>query len=152
MRIAHRYLPHPDSLADENRNKLQRVINLAVRQLDQDRGHLSGPSITQEMVEDVKADDAAIVWVSEVYGLSDIQGVTRLIHERDESRRVVEALETRSQFGDEDEDMAAVGRSLMEILQSNRDHSFLKHWRPAQCPSEIVTDLLNELDERAKPK
>lgn len=37
-----------------------RVIELAQRQLDQDRGHLSGPSITREMLQDVADDEAAI--------------------------------------------------------------------------------------------
>ena len=68
--------------------------------------------------------------------------------DRDEARRVVTALETHSQFGKEDEDMAAVGRALMEVLESNRNHIFLEHWLPAQCPSEIVCDLLNELDDK----
>ncbi len=46
-----------------------------------------------------------------------------------------------------DEDMAAVGRGLMEALRINSGHAFLQDWHPADCPSEIVVDLLNALDE-----
>ncbi len=40
----------------------------------------------------------------------------------------------------EDEDMAAVGRALMETLRLN-----YPSWMPLQCPSEVVVDLLNKL-------
>lgn len=56
-------------------------------------------------------------------------------------------------FGDsnefDDADMAAVGRALIDTLNSNAGHSVLKGWAPAQCPSEIVVDLLNRIDEMA---
>lgn len=41
-----------------------------------------------------------------------------------------------------DEDMALVGRSLMESLRIN-----CPDWSPAQDPAEIVTDLLNEVHD-----
>lgn len=47
-----------------------------------------------------------------------------------------------------DEDMAEVGRALMQTLNDNRNHILLKNWHPLQCPSEIVVDLLNAWDEK----
>jgi hypothetical protein len=49
------------------------------------------------------------------------------------------------EFGDED--MAAVGRALMEAIHDNREHPALAGWMPMDSPVEIVVDLLNELDE-----
>jgi hypothetical protein len=46
----------------------------------------------------------------------------------------------------DDKDMAAVGRSLMEAIHDNRTDARLKHWMPADGPAEIVTDMLNWLD------
>ena len=45
----------------------------------------------------------------------------------------------------DDEDMAAVGRALMEAIKQARlsGDTFMKSWAPLQCPSEIVFDLLN---------
>lgn len=43
----------------------------------------------------------------------------------------------------EQEDMAAVGRALMEAVKTYAP----KHWHPNDCPSEIVGDLANECDE-----
>lgn len=45
------------------------------------------------------------------------------------------------------EDMANVGEALMEVLRMNAEHPRLKGWAPADCPSEIVTDLLNDFDD-----
>lgn len=50
-----------------------------------------------------------------------------------------------------DDDLAAVGQALLMTISSNSGHAFLKNWQPADCPSEIVCDLLNALDE-AKAK
>lgn len=47
----------------------------------------------------------------------------------------------------DDEDMAAVGRSLMEAIHDNRNHGRLMHWMPADGPAEIVVDMLNWLDD-----
>lgn len=47
------------------------------------------------------------------------------------------------------EDMANVGESLMDTLESNRQHPLLKHWYPADDPAEIVADLLNANDDKA---
>lgn len=44
-------------------------------------------------------------------------------------------------------DMANVGEALMEAIRDYSGHSFIEHWHPADCPSEIVGDLLNALDE-----
>jgi hypothetical protein len=44
-------------------------------------------------------------------------------------------------------DMANVGESLMEAIRDYSSHEFLKGWHPADCPTEIVGDLLNALDE-----
>jgi hypothetical protein len=46
-----------------------------------------------------------------------------------------------------DDDMTAVGRALMKVLSDRHCHSFLKNWHPADCPSEVINDLLNALDE-----
>jgi hypothetical protein len=48
-----------------------------------------------------------------------------------------------------EEDYATVGREVIASIESNRSHPFLKHWMAMQTPSEIVTDLLNEIDERS---
>lgn len=46
----------------------------------------------------------------------------------------------------DDEDMAAVGRALMEALEQARNSDpWMKTWAPLQCPSEIVFDLLNRI-------
>lgn len=48
----------------------------------------------------------------------------------------------------ENEDMANVGRSLMEAIEKDfAGHPFMKHWHPCDCPTEIVGDLLNANDE-----
>ncbi len=44
-------------------------------------------------------------------------------------------------------DMANVGRSLLERIADNAACPPLKGWHPADCPTEVVTDLLNMLDE-----
>lgn len=44
-------------------------------------------------------------------------------------------------------DMANVGEALMEAIRDYSGHAFMQHWHPADCPSEIVGDLLNALDE-----
>lgn len=44
-------------------------------------------------------------------------------------------------------DMANVGEALMEAIRDYSGHPFMQHWHPADCPSEIVGDLLNALDE-----
>lgn len=46
-------------------------------------------------------------------------------------------------------DMANVGEALMEAIRDYSPDPFMKNWRPADCPSEIVGDLLNALDEQA---
>lgn len=43
------------------------------------------------------------------------------------------------------EDMEEIGRRLMDALHSNRDA--LKGWHPGNCPTEIVSDLINARDE-----
>lgn len=50
-------------------------------------------------------------------------------------------------------DMANVGRALMTAIADNAGSPPLKGWHPADCPSEIVSDLLNLLDDatRAAP-
>lgn len=61
-------------------------------------------------------------------------------------RAMTEAADTidtlRAQLA-EQEDMAAVGRALMEAVKTYAP----KHWHPNDCPSEIVGDLANECDE-----
>ena len=42
-----------------------------------------------------------------------------------------------------DEDMAVVGRAFMEAISNCAP----KDWRPMECPSEIVGDLVNDLEE-----
>jgi len=45
-------------------------------------------------------------------------------------------------------DMEAVGNALMDAIEKDyASHAFMKGWHPADCPSEIVGDLLNALDE-----
>lgn len=46
------------------------------------------------------------------------------------------------------EDMANVGAELMSAIKDYSGHAAMKGWHPADCPSEIVGDLLNALDER----
>lgn len=46
-----------------------------------------------------------------------------------------------------DEDMAAVGRSLMAAIEAHHDDPWMKDWAPADDPAEIVGDLLNALEE-----
>lgn len=45
------------------------------------------------------------------------------------------------------DDMANVGEALMEALGGASGHEFMKSWRPVDCPTEIVFDLLNAHDE-----
>lgn len=54
----------------------------------------------------------------------------------------------RPSVADDTEDMAAVGRSLMDSIDTlvKGDPRF-KHWAPAQDPAEIVFDVVNMLDE-----
>lgn len=49
---------------------------------------------------------------------------------------------------EDDADMAAVGRSLMQAIENYKAHPFLQHWHPASDPAEIVGDLLNAYDEQ----
>ena len=50
------------------------------------------------------------------------------------------------------EDMANVGRALMNAIEKDfASHPFMKAWHPADCPTEIVGDLLNALDEAHPP-
>ncbi|BAU77442.1 hypothetical protein [Metapseudomonas furukawaii] len=42
-----------------------------------------------------------------------------------------------------DEDMAAVGRALMQAIAQHAPPG----WHPADCPSEIVADLAGQLTE-----
>lgn len=49
---------------------------------------------------------------------------------------------------DDEADMAAVGRALMATLDACQDHPLLKDWSPAECPSEVVTDLLDLYDDQ----
>jgi len=45
-------------------------------------------------------------------------------------------------------DMEAVGNSLMDAIEKDyADHPFMKNWHPVDCPTEIVGDLLNALEE-----
>lgn len=66
-----------------------------------------------------------------------------------ELKRWTPALAPRSSFFGkaEDRDMAEVGSALMATLTACNDHPALKYWAPLNCPSEIVVDLLNALDE-----
>lgn len=52
---------------------------------------------------------------------------------------------------DDTEDMAAVGRALMDAIEAFSHEPPLKGWAPAQCPSEIVGDLVNMLEEATQP-
>lgn len=45
------------------------------------------------------------------------------------------------------QDMANVGKALMERMADVVEHGPLKGWMPADCPTEVVTDLANEVDE-----
>lgn len=45
------------------------------------------------------------------------------------------------------QDMANVGKALMERVADVVEHGPLKGWSPADCPTELVTDLANELVE-----
>lgn len=47
----------------------------------------------------------------------------------------------------EAEDKATVGENLLNAISCCSQHELLKDWRPINCPSEIVCDLLNEFDE-----
>lgn len=48
-----------------------------------------------------------------------------------------------------DEDMAVVGRAFMEAIeQARQSDPWVKDWAPAQCPSEIIFDLLNRSDDQ----
>jgi hypothetical protein len=50
-----------------------------------------------------------------------------------------------------DDDMADVGRAFMEAIEQARTGDpFMKGWAPLQCPSELVFDLLNRMDEQRK--
>lgn len=49
-------------------------------------------------------------------------------------------------------DMALVGMSLMSTIDIVTRDGVLKDWSPAEDPAEIVTDLLNMLDERGISK
>lgn len=44
-------------------------------------------------------------------------------------------------------DMANVGEALMEAMRDYSPAAFMKTWRPCDCPSEIVGDLLSALEE-----
>jgi hypothetical protein len=48
----------------------------------------------------------------------------------------------------EHEDMADVGSAFMEAIEQARtSNQWVRHWSPAQCPSEIIFDLLNRIDD-----
>lgn len=48
--------------------------------------------------------------------------------------------------------MEAVGNALMDAIEKDyASHPFMKGWHPADCPTEIVGDLLNALDEATRP-
>lgn len=42
--------------------------------------------------------------------------------------------------------MARIGRALVEAISSCGGHGFLRGWMPADCPSEVVVDLITGLD------
>jgi hypothetical protein len=44
-------------------------------------------------------------------------------------------------------DMANVGRALIERIGTETKSGPLEGWMPADCPTEIVTDLLNRLED-----
>lgn len=47
-----------------------------------------------------------------------------------------------------DEDMAAVGRAFMDAIdQARMADPWVKDWSPSQCPSEIIFQLINRVDE-----
>lgn len=56
-------------LGENQRQAARRVYELACRQLEQDKGHLSGPSITLGMMSDVEQDDAALDWFKRAFKL-----------------------------------------------------------------------------------
>jgi hypothetical protein len=45
------------------------------------------------------------------------------------------------------ESLFAVGEALVKAIEDKREHPALKNWAPTQCPSEVVVDLLNSIDE-----
>lgn len=47
----------------------------------------------------------------------------------------------------EDESLYEVGEALIKAIENNLNHPALKGWSPTDCPSEIVCDLLNYIDE-----
>lgn len=56
------------------------------------------------------------------------------------------------EMGRDPADMEAVGNALMDAIEKDfASHPFMKGWHPADCPTEIVGDLLNALDEAAHP-
>lgn len=58
---------------------------------------------------------------------------------------VLDDLEARKR-AEEAEDMAAVGQAFMEAIeQARQSDPWVKDWAPAQCPSEIIFDLLNRV-------
>lgn len=48
-------------------------------------------------------------------------------------------------------DMANVGRSLLERIADHSREGPLKGWHPADCPTEVVCDLLNMLADASAP-
>lgn len=72
------------------------------------------------------------------------RALLRMAKAKDRANKEVAATKTQT---DDDADMAAVGRALMETIDANIGEPPLKGWAPAQCPSEIVGDLLNMIDE-----
>jgi hypothetical protein len=46
-----------------------------------------------------------------------------------------------------DESLYEAGEALVKAIEDNREHPALKNWAPTQCPSEVVVDLLNVIDE-----
>jgi len=87
--------------------------------------------------------------------------LSKALVERDENRfktvafvhrhGILAALQSPQPGGEAErdpEDMQAVGNSLMDAIEKDfADHPFMKGWHPADCPTEIVGDLLNALDE-----
>lgn len=76
------------------------------------------------------------------------KGVVRPLEEKDAEIARLKALIRADAECEEAEDMAAVGRSLMDRIESFAyEGGPLDGWAPAEDPAEIVTDLLNMLDE-----
>ena len=50
---------------------------------------------------------------------------------------------------EEIDDMARVGRALVERIASITKDGPFKGWSPMDCPSEIVTDLINHIEDSA---